>query len=212
MLPIGSAASQPALVDLLEAAKPFDEVETVKKGVITKDSKGLESALSELGYEWRYNLRAVRFQARIQGDDAWLDFNDRKNASLREQIADNFRFAAKGKGKAPALFGRDAWADALLALSHRSEVDPFAQYLDALPAWDGTQRTRFMAEQRLCDRGHRGSWRARIGRLGITVSSAGSGGAHVRARLQARRNDRPGRPARLREVHSHPMAAAACRS
>ena len=41
---------------------------------------------------------------------------------------------------APLTFGRDAWADTFNSYLYDREVDPFAEWLDALPRWDGVDR------------------------------------------------------------------------
>ena len=122
--------------------------EKPRKPTITKDSKGLEKALQELGYEYRYNLRAQHFEVRFYEDRTWLEINDRKDATLREVIAERFAFPASkkqqqketGQAQTAAHFGRVSWQDSINALADRSEVDPFAEWLAELPQWD--QRPR----------------------------------------------------------------------
>ena len=41
---------------------------------------------------------------------------------------------------APLTFGRDAWADTFNSYLYDREVDPFAEWLDALPKWDRVDR------------------------------------------------------------------------
>ena len=41
---------------------------------------------------------------------------------------------------APLRFGREAWVDTFNAYLYGREADPFAEWLDALPRWDGTER------------------------------------------------------------------------
>ena len=107
--------------------------------IISKDSKGLEKALRELGYEYRYNSRAAQFQVSAHTDHGWQEITDRKDADLREIIADRFKFASKAN-RVRAWFGAVSWADAVNALAYRVEVDPFVDWLVSLPPWDETPR------------------------------------------------------------------------
>ena len=60
---------------------------------------------------------------------------------IRSQIPERFTDAGgDGDKPKPLAFGRTAWEDCFGALLHRAEVDPFREWLEALPAWDGTGR------------------------------------------------------------------------
>ena len=113
--------------------------EKKQAAIITKDSRGLEKALRELGYEYRYNSRAAQFQVSAHTDHGWQEITDRKDADLREIIANRFKFASKAN-RVRAWFGAVSWADAVNALAYRVEVDPFVDWLVSLPEWDETPR------------------------------------------------------------------------
>ena len=104
--------------------------------VLPKSRDGLATALRALGWEWRYNTRSHRAELRPHGDE-WRDANDRLIADIRAEIPLRFKEAKKNK---PLAFGRTAFEDSFAALLHRVEVDPFLEWLEGLPAWDGEAR------------------------------------------------------------------------
>ena len=104
-----------------------------------KDAAALEAALDTLGLEVRYNIRTARNEYREQSS-VWTPFNERAAAEIRARIALTFNYQRVDRGPAPLDFGREAWTDKLNALLFRREVDPFVEYLEALPAWDTTDR------------------------------------------------------------------------
>ena len=104
--------------------------------VLPKSRDGLATALRALGFDWRYNLRAMRAELR-EGGGEWREANDRLIADVRADIPLRFKEAKKNK---PLAFGRSAFDDAFAALLHHAEVDPFLEWLEGLPAWDGEAR------------------------------------------------------------------------
>ena len=113
--------------------------------VIRHDSTGLAEALEKLGYAHRWNVRHHRFEVRHNSDDDYQELNDRLEAALRELISERFQFLVKVKGKdntklVPARFSRASLQDAMNVLAYHNPVDPFIEYLDALPSWDGKPR------------------------------------------------------------------------
>ena len=106
-----------------------------------KTSTGLANCLFWLGVEIRYNTRAHSVEWRELAGE-WAQLSDRKSISLREDIAAAF----VGGDDKPLTFGRDAWSDAISALCYRTEVDPFAAWLESLPKWDGQYRLEFTLE------------------------------------------------------------------
>ena len=96
-----------------------------------KSREGLRGVLTELGYAWRYNLRAMRAELRI-AEGEWREANDRLIRDIRSQIPERFSEAG---GNKPLVFGRTAFEDCFDALLNRAEVDPFREWLEALPPW-----------------------------------------------------------------------------
>ena len=112
-----------------------------------EDAKdGLASALSALGYEMRYNVRADR--AELRKDDpthnvaleaeGWEQANGRLIAHLRCQMEERFR---KPDGK-PYKLNDARWRQLWTAVQHQRDVDPFLEWLKDLPEWDGKPRCR----------------------------------------------------------------------
>ena len=116
------------------------------KGVVKgRNAEGLREALTMLDVKLRYNTRAHRAEMQHNGSE-WHPFNDRLVAKLREVLAEHFWYIGPpgkdgSEGEPKALkFGRDAWGDVLNVLLYGSEVDPFIEWLEALPPWDKTPR------------------------------------------------------------------------
>ena len=105
-----------------------------------KDADALEVALAELGITARYNLRAM--QAEISnGGGTWTKTTDRSSADLRRVIAGKYSYRLARKQEiAPLKYGKDSWDEHLNALLYHRETDPFRDWLEDLPKWDGTRR------------------------------------------------------------------------
>ena len=98
---------------------------------LPKSREGLRLVLESLGYAWRYNTRGMHDELRYQGAD-WREANDRLIRDIRSQIPERFTEAGKDK---PLAFGRESFDDCFGALLNRAEVDPFREWLEALPPW-----------------------------------------------------------------------------
>ena len=105
-----------------------------------KDADALESSLEALGITLRYNLRAM--QAEISnGGGTWTKTTDRSSADLRRVIAGKYSYRLARKQEiAPLKYGKDSWDEHLNALLYHRETDPFRDWLEDLPEWDGTRR------------------------------------------------------------------------
>ena len=111
-----------------------------------KDSETLSIVLTALFLDVRFNLRNRRTEwlgLGVLDQDEWVATSDRKLASLREQIAREF-YVDTREGPKPLAWGREAFHDTLNALLHYRERDPFLDYLDGLPEWDGFARLEGM--------------------------------------------------------------------
>ena len=107
-----------------------------------KDSESLSSVLTTLHLDVRFNLRNRRSEwlgLGVLDQDNWAAISDRKLASMREQIARQF-FVDTRDGPKPLSWGRDAFHETLKALLYYRERDPFLDYLEELPEWDGFAR------------------------------------------------------------------------
>ena len=107
-----------------------------------RDSEALEVVLTALFMDVRFNVRNRRTEWKgltIRDEDDWVSISDRKLASMREQIARQFYVHTKD-GPKPLAWGREAFHDTLNALLQYRERDPFLDYLEGLPEWDGFAR------------------------------------------------------------------------
>ena len=102
-----------------------------------RNADGLEAALTDLDVRVRYNTRAQAAEYQDSTGPDWYRVSDRREGHLQEAIAARFT-TPRGK---PLVFGRETWLRCLNALLYVREVDPFREWLEALPAWDGAERT-----------------------------------------------------------------------
>ena len=113
-----------------------------------RDSHALGEALRRLNLDVRFNLRSRRTEWRGVGapDEPiteWRAINRRVLAEWRERLAREFSVSTKD-GPKPLFWGRDAFTDTLDALVRYREADPFAEWLETLPPWDGVDRLRLL--------------------------------------------------------------------
>ena len=101
------------------------------------DAKGLATALNELGILLRLNARARRRELLFPDSETWEPENDEMMMDLKFRIAREFRVFAGDERVKPADFPKEKFYDCLLALAHRRRVDPFIEWLEELPPWDG---------------------------------------------------------------------------
>ena len=124
--------------DWTAPAKAEAVLEKSKTTFKKKDAKALEGALAELGIEIRYNQRSMRCEYKT-GAAKWVKSTDRKQADLRQDIAEGFSYNTQ-RGIMALRYGKDSWDECLNALLYHRERDPFRDWLEALPKWDGTGR------------------------------------------------------------------------
>ena len=103
---------------------------------IARTASGLEQALRLLGLGLRYNVRGARHEWR-EGAGEWCAGTDQHDDDVRERIAERY---TTGQADKPATFGGETWTRCRNALLRYRHVDPFLEYLAALPAHDGTAR------------------------------------------------------------------------
>ena len=110
-----------------------------------KNAAALQAALRAENHFLRYNVRAqaVEWSAGYASNPdkltPWQPLDDRKEASLRERVAERHSVVTS-RGPSPLRFGRDAWRDAVNAIVHPLTFDPFVEWLEGLPGWDGVER------------------------------------------------------------------------
>ena len=128
--------------DSTQRAEPRDNVTVMlaatagEKIRISRTASGLEQALRVLGIGLRYNVRGARHEW-CEGAGEWCEGNDQYDDDIRERIAERCTTGIKDR---PATFGGETWTRCRNALLRYRHVDPFMEYLAALPAHDGTAR------------------------------------------------------------------------
>ena len=122
----------------LKAAAPIE----VKPGGLIPEGKtrdGLARALGVMGIDARWNLRGQRSEHQIDG--VWCVADDRLIAHIRAEILLRFHYErGADSGRAALHFGRDAYSDLLDAIVFHRQVDPFLEWVEGLPVWDGVPR------------------------------------------------------------------------
>ena len=97
--------------------------------------------------EVRLNIRTMDIEFRRSGGP-WGAPDDAAAAALREEVAERFCYVSENRGETvPLRFGKDAWYDAVNAISHEQRVDPFLDWIASLSRWDGENRLDFWMEQ-----------------------------------------------------------------
>ena len=106
-----------------------------------KDATTLGTVLAECGIDFRWNLRAQIIEYREPGAGAekcaWTSVDDRFLARVRDEISRRYYFMTD-RGPRRLHYGRERFEDSLNALLDWRRVDPFLEWLESLPAWDGT--------------------------------------------------------------------------
>ena len=107
----------------------------------SKTPNDLELMLIDLGVALRYNLRAHRTEWKLGKADDWTPSNDRLEQSIIAMIERHFQSArpsAQASQEGTGLrFGRELWFHCVSTLLANREVDPFLDWLNDLPEWDG---------------------------------------------------------------------------
>lgn len=102
-----------------------------------RDRPALKEALHFLGIQLRYNLRSARIEVCIQGE--WMQFKNNLQAYTRAKIGELFNYRTD-RGPRPLHYGAETWTLFRDAVLKDHEVDPFKEWIESLPEWDGTGR------------------------------------------------------------------------
>ena len=125
--------------------------------VLHPNAKGLSAILSYLDLELRLNVRVLRIEIRKKGPEAvarrwvkqwgqtlhpgnWIALADGIVADLRNFSRDNFQFQNEAGANGPANWSERDLQDALINNCPRPYTDPFKDWLETLPKWDGVPR------------------------------------------------------------------------
>ena len=128
---------------------PEDDPETPGGHMVPegKTRAGVIKALEWVGVDVRFNERSARMELQdateaAAGHPNWEPTDDMRGAKLREMIADSCVYPW-AKGPARLQFGRERWGDVMDAILDDRRVDPFKDWLEARPRWDGEDRLDF---------------------------------------------------------------------
>ena len=100
--------------------------------------RGLAFCLDHLGIGLRLNTRAKRYEYRIGGK--WQVADDEHDAWLRHDIAAKFSAKSGSNDAMPLKYSAEVFLDLRRALGNDLRIDPFRDWLDTLPPWDGVPR------------------------------------------------------------------------
>ena len=98
---------------------------------------GLAVALDVLGVGLRLNTRAKRYEYLVDG--AWQVADDERDAWLRQAITGACS-VKKGSTVQRLKYSSEAFLEFRRALGNGVRIDPFRDWLETLPAWDGVPR------------------------------------------------------------------------
>ena len=98
----------------------------------------LRVCLDGLGIGLRLNTRAKRYEYRIGGK--WHVADDERDAWLRHEIAEKFSTKSGSNAAMPLKYSAEVFLDLRRALGDGLRRDPFRDWLEALPPWDGVPR------------------------------------------------------------------------
>ena len=126
-----------------------------------KNVVAFTDALKTLGISFRFNTRALRIEHLTDG--AWQPLTDIVSDFTQETVAARFWVKVE-RGNRPLHFGRESWSRCLNAYLHNDRsVDPFKEYLEQLPDWDGRHRLdHYLTDLFGCDNGDLEIWTARF--------------------------------------------------
>ena len=93
---------------------------------------------------YRLSDKVWGYEKQRRVDAIFSPFDGRLQDFIREMLPRYFFYKVKGKAdevrNERLIFGRDKWNEALGAISYMTEADPLVEWLETLPAWDGTPR------------------------------------------------------------------------
>lgn len=106
---------------------------------------GLERVFREMDIQVRYNIRDRRID--YNGRHGWQPLNDRVAARMAFEI--EARYMVKGTKPGtlkPALWSKLNFERCIDGIVAVSSVDPFIEWLEALPEWDGAERLEWLLQ------------------------------------------------------------------
>ena len=151
----------------------------------------------------RLNTRSDRAQFCHAGSP-WQDFDEHYTAKIRRAIVERFTYPT-ATGESPLLFGRDKWQEYIDSILSDRRIDPFQEWLEALPEWDGKPRLDGWLKCVLHHSGRIGH----AGDLGRRLHAARADSANLQAGAQIGRNAGTDRAGLNRKVNSYSLRVTA---
>ena len=100
--------------------------------------------LKAIAIEHRHNLRADCMEYRTVTETTWNERNDRVTAYWRQTLIPSRCLVSKQNNseivEIPLHFNKTEFHDALTGHAHLRSVDPFIEWIEARPTWDGVPR------------------------------------------------------------------------
>ena len=129
---------------LIEAATDWTPTVTAilntDRPVFPMNADGFRMALDFLGIELRYNVRADTYEWREKGK-TWQRVTDRWRQSTRAELERRVLRPYQTVDPGPFIIGEPNFIAWTLANCYDDgDVDPFVEWLESLPEWDGTER------------------------------------------------------------------------
>ena len=126
--------------------------------VIKNTAAGLETVLDYLQMEVRQNARNLRAEVRRRDwpsakaqewtqqwgfppqPGGWIQFSDGIDAAINDVSMELFNFLSERGGLKTAEWAQNRFGQAMVNNYQDHQADPFRDWLEMLPAWDGKQR------------------------------------------------------------------------
>ena len=103
----------------------------------TLDADGFNGIFNDLGIAVRHNVRSHRHEYQAS-DGEWYMITDGWDVATQVSIENRYFIAGKPNSKWEMATAR--WQKYLAARCEATTVDPFIEWLEILPAWDGKER------------------------------------------------------------------------
>ena len=138
----------PVIGPLQRAAQVYQRI---PYGKIIPDDYFLDAFFAVNFVQVRQNTRAAKTEYMADGGlnndwlgtgGKWATWNDGFESALRGHITRHYERLESDPNKPgkPLVFNNNQFAIALQAVCHRNQVDPFLEWIESLPPWDGVPR------------------------------------------------------------------------
>lgn len=126
-------------------SKPDD-----KRPQVAIDGAAFGMRLAHHGWEIRYNLRSQAPEWTDKPDpdlwDDWKEIDDLLAAELIDQLSAAAYWGGGDRPRGSGKLKTTDWDHLVNIRSYRNRIDPFKQWLDELPEWDGETRMAALCE------------------------------------------------------------------